>query len=424
MRIAVVGQGRVGLVAVACLAEAGHHVMGVESDARRLESLREGTTPFYEPGLQELLHGMRRSDLTFHSSLTELPVSPQGVIIAVGTPQLPSGGADLRQLASAILDISAMSPLPDLVLVKSTIPPGTSERLLAEANGLRERYVYSPEFLSEGSALAGWRNPARIVLGLRNKALLPLAHEVHRQIESRWIVTSPTNAEMIKYASNAFLATKVSFVNEIANLCAEVGATIDDVVDGIGADPRIGEAFLRAGVGYGGSCFPKDTQALVHLSGMTGRSMPLLEAVITVNRSQRRQVVRLIQEHLGVNRKAPVAVLGLTYKPQTDDLREAPSLVIVPELVALGLPVRIWDPAAPDEQVKGQFPGADRASTIEEAVNGTAAVLILTDWAQVVEADWEALGGRMIEPRVIVDGRHCLVPERLGGIRYVGIGRG
>ncbi len=152
--------------------------------------------------------------------------------------------------------------------------------------------------------------------------------------------------------------------------------------------------------------------------------MPLLEAVITVNRSQRRQVVRLIQEHLGVNRKAPVAVLGLTYKPQTDDLREAPSLVIVPELVALGLPVRIWDPAAPDEQVKGQFPGADRASTIEEAVNGTAAVLILTDWAQVVEADWEALGGRMIEPRVIVDGRNCLVPERLGGIRYVGIGRG
>ena len=432
MNIAVIGQGYVGLTAAVSLADAGHRVTGIDTDAARLCLLQRGELPFLEPGMEEPLRRLWQSgQLDFHHSLSSIPGVINAAIIAVGSPELPSGGADLRQVATAVLDVVALEPAPDLVMVKSTVPPGTSERVLLEAErniSLRERYVYSPEFLSQGSALVGWRNPSRIVVGLHNHGLLPLVREVYRGVEAPWLVTTPTNAEMIKYTSNAFLATRISLINEIANICDEVGANIDEVVKGIALDPRIGGAYLRAGVGYGGSCFPKDTKALAHLSNTKGQSTPLLDAVTGVNNAQRRKVVRIVGQHLDAFLKVnpTVAVLGLSFKPDTDDVREAPSLSVIPELQAQGLRVRVWDPAVSEATIARSFVGVERASTIDEAALGASAIIVLTEWPQVAATSWKALASMMEEPRLVVDGRNCLDPAcmKAAGLVYRAIGRG
>ena len=425
MKIAVIGLGYVGLTGAVSLAEAGHRVTGVERDPSRLDRLRGGTTPFYEPGLQDLLARTTTSGaLAFVGSLGDLSDPPDAVLVTVGSPQLPSGGTDLRDLATAMGEVLALDPAPQLVVVKSTVPPGTSATLLADNPGLAGRYAFSPEFLSQGSALEGWRRPSRIVVGLEDDALLPLVRDLYRGVEGPWVVTNPTNAEMIKYASNAFLATKISFINEIANLCDDVGATVDEVVEGLGLDPRVGRSFLGAGIGYGGSCFPKDVQALTHLSSLRGRSMPLLQSVVAVNNAQRLRVVRAVRDHLRPGDE--VAVLGLSFKPNTDDLREAPSLTVVPELLAQDLRVRAWDPVVGDERIREAFAGVEPATGPEQAAEDAAAVLVLTEWPQIVEADWEIVAKGMREPRLVLDGRNCLDPARLArlGLRYWGIGRG
>ena len=428
MKIAVVGQGYVGLTAAACLAEAGHEVVGVERTPERLHPLEDGRVPFFEPGLQELV-GRTREDarLRFAGSIEDLAGGVEAIMVAVGSPQLPSGGADLRDLLAAIEEILALDPLPELIVVKSTVPPGTSRELIArEGPRLAERYAYSPEFLSQGSALAGWRRPARVVAGLEDERLLPRLRDLFQGVEAPWITTTPTNAEMIKYASNAFLATKISFINEIANLTDEVGGTIDEVVEGLALDPRVGSHFLRAGIGYGGSCFPKDVQALTHLSSLRGKAMPLLQSVVAVNNAQRLRVVRTVRESLGPRSGVPVAVLGLAFKPDTDDTREAPSLTVVPELVAAGYSVRVWDPVVRDEVAGALFPGTERAKTVEEAADGAGVAVILTEWPQVRDADWGAVADSMTEPKLVVDARNCLDPGALGalGLSYTGIGRG
>jgi UDPglucose 6-dehydrogenase len=431
MRVSVIGQGYVGLTAAACLAEQGHSVTGVERDPERLSSLQRGILPFFEPGLPELVSGMTtQGRLRFVRACAEGP-EPDAVVLAVGSPQLPSGGADLRQVSAAMAEILSLRESPAMLMVKSTVPPGTSSRLLTTdtrvvGRSLRERYVYSPEFLSQGSALDGWRNPARIVVGAETPGLLPLVEDLYRGIEAPWVVTTPTNAEMIKYASNAFLATRISFINEIANLCDEIGASVDDVVGGIALDPRLGGDFLRPGVGYGGSCFPKDTKALAHLSNLKGRSMPLLESVIAVNNAQRVRVTQLIEEELGNRPGATVAVLGLSFKPDTDDIREAPSVPIVSDLVANEYLVRMWDPAVSLSASESAYPGAVRFRDLGDAVEGASAIVVLTEWPEVVTADWSALAMRMREPRLLVDGRNCLDPNDLtpAGFRYRGFGRG
>jgi UDPglucose 6-dehydrogenase len=431
MRVSVVGQGYVGLTAAACLADQGHLVTGVERDPERLRSLQRGVLPFSEPGLPELVFGMTTEGrLRFVRACAEGP-QPDAVVLAVGSPQLPSGGADLRQVSAAMAEILSLRESPAMVVVKSTVPPGTSSRLLTtdtRMNGrsLRERYVYSPEFLSQGSALDGWRNPARIVVGTETPSLLPLVEDLYRGIDAPWVLTTPTNAEMIKYASNAFLATRISFINEIANLCDEIGASVDDVIRGIALDPRLGGDFLRPGVGYGGSCFPKDTKALAHLSNLKGRAMPLLESVIAVNNAQRIRVTQLIDEELADRPGATIAVLGLSFKPDTDDIREAPSIPIVSDLLASGYRVQVWDPAVSGSVVETAYPGAVRFLNTRDAVEGAAAVIVLTEWPQVLAADWSELAERMREPRLVVDGRNCLDPNRLVplGLRYRGFGRG
>ncbi len=424
MNIAIIGQGYVGLTAALCFADAGHFVYGVERNQAKLASLNEGSVPFFEPGLQELMARVTASGhLVFQADMTGC--TADAVVVAVGTPTLRSGGADLRFVWEAMKSIRQLAEPPALVMVKSTIPPGTSERILSEAPDLSDRYCFSPEFLSLGTALEDWQRPSRVVVGFHNKALLPVLEDLYRGIEAPWVSTTPTNAEMIKYASNAFLATKVSFINEIANLCEGVGADVTSVSAGLRLDPRIGSSYLNAGVGYGGSCFPKDTQALAHLSRLQGRSMPLLEAVIAVNNSQRLKVVSIVQENLRGAVDKTVAVLGLSFKPGTDDVREAPSLTVVSELMAHGFDVRMWDPVVSDTTEHEDFFGALSCESMEEAVQGASAVVVLTEWQEIRNADWTALIGLMAKPAVVIDGRNCLDKQLIlsRGASYRAIGR-
>jgi UDPglucose 6-dehydrogenase len=355
-------------------------------------------------------------------------ITADAVILAVGTPTLPSGGADLTYVFRAMTQVAAMDQAPQVLMIKSTVPPGTSERILAESAlpELTERYVFSPEFLSLGTAVKDWNYPSRIVVGMHNPALLPMVEDLYRGLEAPWIVTTPTNAEMIKYASNAFLATKVSFINEIANLCSGLGADVEQVSAGLKLDPRIGSSYLSAGVGYGGSCFPKDTQALAHLSRLQGRSMPLLEAVIGVNNSQRLKVVTAVHDLMGNGVSGhQVAVLGLSFKPGTDDLREAPSLTVISELQAQGYQVRAWDPVVSRELIQQRFPGVEAAESLQAATHGASAAVVLTEWPEIRNAEWAGLLSRMASPFAVVDGRNCLNADEItaAGGCYRGIGR-
>jgi UDPglucose 6-dehydrogenase len=419
----------VGLTAAVCLAAAGHSVIGVERDGVRLASLRSGTPPFFEPGMAEsLADALSSGALSFTETLAESDSTDvvDVVIVAVGSPQLSSGASDLSQVVSAFLEIAAMPAPPRAVILKSTVPPGTSDRLLAEHSSLRERFVFSPEFLSQGSALRDWKHPSRLVAGLFERRLEPLVADLYRGIDAPLIVTTPVDAEMIKYASNAFLATKISFVNEIANVCEAIGADIEEVTAAMGLDPRIGPKYLGAGIGYGGSCFPKDTRALSYLSHLSGTPMRLLDAVISVNEAQRLRPVSAVR---GALARTPgphaVAVLGLSFKPGTDDVREAPSHGVVAELVASGFEVRAWDPAVDEGRVRAEFPRALAVSTIDEALAGASAACVLTEWPPIVEADWSALAASMVEPRFVFDGRNALraVDVVSVGAIYQGVGR-
>lgn len=429
MRVAVIGQGYVGLTAGACLSEAGHHVVGVEADPGRLGLLRAGRAPIYEPGLQELLtDGISAGRLTFVEHI-EQAGEVEAVVVAVGSPPLPSGSIDSSQIMNATAAIGDLPRMPELIVVKSTATPGTSDRIIAQAGdqGIADRYVYNPEFLNQGTALENWRSPDRIVVGTHNRELIPLLEELYRGTSAPWIVTTPKTAEMIKYTANTFLATKLSFINEVANLCYEVGADVDELTSGVALDPRIGGEFLRPGIGYGDSCLPKDTLALSRWAKLTGRQTPLLDAVIAVNDAQPLQVVSMLQQVMGSNslRGLEVAVLGLLYEPWSDDLRAAPSLKLVPELAALGTRVRVWDPGLDQGILDRLFPGVEQGASLAETVSGAGAVVVLTEWPQIITADWADLCRTMVEPHLVIDGKNCLEPNTVlnACMHYRGIGR-
>lgn len=429
MRIAIIGQGYVGLTAAVSLAASGHDVIGVEAAHERLTGLLIGQVPIYEPGIQELMAvGMSCNRLTFIGSLSLLQGTIDAIIVAVGTPPLSSGQPDLRQVRTAIESILESSSREALIIVKSTIPPGTSEQWLRHyGERLDARYVYNPEFLNQGTALNDWQSPARIVIGLNNREHLSTLQELYKGVIGPWVITDPTSAETIKYASNAFLATKISFANEIGGLCEAVGADVDHVIHGTGLDPRIGSDFLRVGVGFGDSCLPKDTRALSYWSQLTGRPLPLLQAVIAVNNAQRLKVVRMVQEQLGhkVAMHPTVAVLGVAYEPSSDDIRDAPSRVVIPELEALGVGVRVWDPGLSEAMVKMLLPAAVYCATISEAVNGAAVAVVLTQWPQTRDVQWEEVARAMVEPRAIIDAQNWLEAATVvcHGLGYQGIGR-
>ena len=349
------------------------------------------------------------------------------VMVTTGTPTNETGAADLSQVRSALTWIRERENGGSVIVVKSTVPPGTGVRLCDTI--LRDttfRYVSNPEFLREGEAVHDWFNPDRIVIGAREDAGVDAVKAICKGIEAPYVVTDITSAEMVKYASNAFLGTKISFINEIAALCDKLGATIDDVSNGIALDPRIGSAFLRAGVGYGGSCFPKDVRALDQLALSNDHNFELLRSVITVNNRQRLLPLYVLRERFGRLSGASVGVLGLAFKPNTDDIREAPSVDLIRALIEDGAQVSAYDPKAGPAAV-GVLPAEVRlAQDLVECVEGAQALVLMTEWQQIVEADWQELATRMRPPRIFFDGRNALDQRRMQGygFEYRGVGRG
>ena len=427
MNITVIGLGYVGAVAVAALSKASHNVLGVDIDQRKVSAFQQGICPFYEPELSKLISsGLAAGRLRFHH-LEEVK-EPLGeiILVAVGTPTQPYGGTDLSQVHSAIRWIKERNPGKAVLVMKSTVPPGTGFRLMAEELADSQlRYVFNPEFLREGRAVHDWFHPDRIVIGGEDEEATALAERMYEGIEAPVLITDVTSAEMIKYAANAFLPTKISFINEIASLCDRVGANIDDVAQGVGLDTRIGSSFLQAGLGYGGSCFPKDTRALEFLSSVKGYNCELLRAVINVNNRQRLLPIQVLQETFESLKEVKVALLGLAFKPNTDDVREAPALDIARLLVELGAKVQAYDPKAmenarpllPKEIVLCDSP--------LEALKGAQATILATEWQEFVDLPWGEVAELMTEPRLIFDGRNALDGCKLMqlGFHYRGVGR-
>jgi UDPglucose 6-dehydrogenase len=420
-RVAVFGAGYVGLVTGACFAELGHEVVVRDILVERIGALQRGEVPIYEPGLGELLE-RNAERLRFTTEVTEAVEAADFVYVAVGTPPTYSGDADL----SAVWTVVDELPQVDrriVVAMKSTVPVGTGakvrERL--DARGLRHvGYVSNPEFTAEGTAVRDFLEPDRIVIGAFDEADGDAVAALHEGVDAPVVRSDVASAEMIKLAANAALMTRISFINEIANVCEATGADVVKVAEGIGHDRRIGSSFLKAGVGYGGSCFPKDSLALKQLAANSGYHFQLLNAVIEVNELQKRRVIGKLKRQLGPLSGKTIALLGLAFKPHTDDIREAPSLVLAGRLLAEGAKVRAWDPVASPDGLHGVV----QTATVEEALAGADAVVVVTEWPQLNEVDWQAAARAMRTP-VLVDGRNMLDPEamRAAGFAYEGIGR-
>ena len=420
--ITVYGAGYVGLVTGACLARSGHTVQVLDIDRTKLSSLAEGRTPFFEPDLDATLAaGIEAGRLTFaHPAETDIADS-RFVYVAVGTPSTRAGFADLRYVRAVIDQLEAAAAPGTTVIVKSTVPPGTgapfAERLAKRDVG----YVSNPEFLREGNAVEDWFHTDRIVLGGMLEHVDAVA-SLYDDIDAPIVRCDITSAELVKYASNAFLATKISFVNEIASLCDITGADVTTVARAVGMDHRIGGTFLNAGIGYGGSCFPKDTRALDFLATVNGYDFHLLKAVIEVNARQRLLPVMALKREMGSLEGKRVAVLGLTFKPDTDDTREAPSAEIIDLLLAEGADVRGHDPVGRLSIDDARYV---QSETLSDAVSGAQAAIVATEWPPFCDADWTALGALMAPGAIVFDGRNCLDPDavRAAGLTYHGVGR-
>lgn len=429
MKITVIGLGYVGTVAAACLADAGHSVTGVDLDPDRVATLRSGLTPIYEPGLAEITKtALDRGLVRFnHCSDFDEPLG-EVALVTVGTPQLPDGAADLGQVRSAVNWVRERGSGGATLVVKSTVPPGTGQRLVARDLANAEmRYVSNPEFLREGRAIHDWKHPDRVVVGVQpgDTRSVDVMKALNAGSDAPCIVTDITSAEMVKYASNAFLATRISFINEMAALCERVGASIDVVSRGLAMDPRTGSR-IYAGVGYGGSCFPKDVRALDHLALTCGADVDLLRSVITVNNRQRLRPLYALRERFnGEIAGLRVGVLGLAFKPDTDDVREAPALDLIRALTDDGALVSAYDPQANAMARRHLPPSVTLADNPAAATEGAQAAALMTEWDQIVHADWRTIARQMRQPRFLFDGRNALEPaamERLG-FEYRGVGR-
>ncbi|MHB8643398.1 MAG: UDP-glucose dehydrogenase family protein [Gaiellaceae bacterium] len=418
-RIAIFGAGYVGLVTAACFAELGHDVSVRDVVPEKIAALRRGEVPIYEPGLDELLAG-NRDRLHFTLDVREALEGAEFVFVCVDTPPLYSGDADLSRVWTVVDELPADTDAT--IVMKSTVPVGTGEKVRAalDARGLSSLgYVSNPEFTAEGTAVRDFLHPDRIVIGAFDDADAEAVEALHAGIDGPVVRADVNSAEMIKLAANAFLVTRISFINEIANVCELIGADVLQVAEGIGLDHRLGPHFLRAGLGWGGSCFPKDSLALKQLAANSGYHFQLLSAVIEVNELQKRRVVQKLQKHLGKLRGTTIALLGLAFKPNTNDMREAPSLVLASRLIAEGAEVRAWDPVAQPE-----LQGVTLHATPLEAVAGADAAVIVTEWPQLRELATEEIRSAMRHP-LIVDGRNLLDPAavRAAGFAYEGIGR-
>jgi UDPglucose 6-dehydrogenase len=421
--IAVIGTGYVGLVTAAGFAELGNRVWCVDIDAEKIDRLERGEIPIYEPGLAECLE-RNRERLHFSTRLGEALEHARLLFVAVGTPPTYSGDADL----SAVNAVVAAMPESDhhALVMKSTVPVGTGaaiKRIFAEQGKEGFAYVSCPEFLKEGSALQDFLEPDRVVVGDDGTWAGDAVVDLYAPLNTPVVRTDIASAEMVKLAANAFLATKISFINEIANVCEETGADVLEVARGMGLDQRIGKHFLKPGIGFGGSCFPKDVSALKQLAGNSGYHFQLLTAVIEVNELQKRRVIAKLQKHLGSLVGRRVALLGLAFKANTDDMREASSLVLAARLQADGATVRAYDPIAEDEARK-RMSGVEFADSALGAVEGADACILVTEWPEFGELDWREVKVRMAG-NLLVDGRNFADRDAVtaAGFIYEGIGR-
>jgi UDPglucose 6-dehydrogenase len=437
MNLAVIGTGYVGLVSGACLADFGHSVTCVDSDASRVDRLGRGEVPFYEPGLAEIVQrNAAAGRLRFTTSVTEAVDSALVIFLAVGTPQGPAGEADLSQIDAAAYEIAARLDTYRVIVTKSTVPVGTGGRLQELISAHRATHVAfdvvsNPEFLREGSAVNDFMRPDRVVIGTNSDQAAAIMREIYRPlylIETPVVMTDVETSETIKYASNAFLAVKISFINEIANLCDRTGADVHVVAKGMGLDRRIGSKFLHPGPGYGGSCFPKDTQALAAIGRRHGVTQEIVEAAIKVNRCQRDVVLQKIRQASGGLSAKVFAVLGLAFKPNTSDVRESPALDVCRRIVADGGRVRAFDPVASQEAacaLAALSPSIVYSTDAYEAATGADAVVVMTEWNEFRSLDIDRLKSVMAGS-TLVDTRNVFEPDvaRRAGFTYVGMGRG
>jgi UDPglucose 6-dehydrogenase len=422
VRLAVFGAGYVGLVTGACFAELGHDVVVRDVVASKIDALRAGRVPIHESGLDDMLE-RNRERLAFTLDVAEAVEGADVVYIAVGTPPTYSGDADLSAVWTVVDELPEVERRI-VVAMKSTVPVGTGRavRHRLDDRGLANvGYVSNPEFTAEGTAVRDFMEPDRIVIGAFDLADGDVIAKLHEGIDAPIVRCDVPSAEMVKLAANAALVTRISFINEIANVCEATGADVTTVAEGIGLDRRIGPSFLRAGIGYGGSCFPKDSLALKQLAANSGYNFQLLNAVIEVNELQKRRVIGKLERRLGPLRGKRIALLGLAFKPGTDDMREAPSLVLAGRLLSEGAEVIAWDPVADGT---AHLHGVDIAASALEALDGADAAVVVTEWPEVSELDWAEAAGRM-RGNVVIDGRNVLDPDKLRtlGLVYEGIGR-
>lgn len=433
MNITIIGTGYVGLVTAACLADFGHFVTGVDKDVRKIEMLQQGGIPIYEPGLDDVVErNVQAGRLRFSTDLVAEVGPAQAIFIAVGTPPQEDGSADLQHVEAVAREIAPHINSYKVIVNKSTVPVGTGQRvkeLIAAGapQGAEFDVVSNPEFLREGSAVDDFMRPDRVVVGTSSERAQAVMREVYRAlylIETPFVFTNVPTAELIKYASNAFLATKITFINEMANLCEAVGADVQTLAKGMGMDGRIGPKFLHAGPGYGGSCFPKDTQALARIGRDHGEPVRIVETVIDVNQKQKERMVKKIAAALGSLDGKTIAMLGLAFKPNTDDMRESPAITIIQGLLAQGARVRAFDPAAMEEAKRVLGDRIDYCQDEYAAIQNADALVIVTEWNQFRRLDLQRIKAALRQP-VLVDLRNIYAPFEVEsvGFKYYGIGR-
>jgi UDPglucose 6-dehydrogenase len=422
--------GYVGLVTAACFADLGSRVIALDIDKNKIDGLMRGVMPIYEPELEELVErNVQAGRLSFTTSYAEGLKETDYVFIAVGTPSGENGEADLRYVESAAQSIAKHMQAPLIIVNKSTVPVGTGDYVAEivqrhQPNPIPFSVVSCPEFLREGSAIGDFMNPHRIVLGSLDHNAAEKVAQLHLPLRAPIMITDLRTAEMIKYASNAFLSTKISFINEIANICEALGADVKEVAVGMGYDNRIGLHFLEAGLGYGGSCFPKDVLALAHMAKEKGRHPQLLQAVIEINTDRRSMAVNKLKEMVGDFKAKTIGVLGLAFKPNTDDMRDAPSLNIANELLKAGAKVKAYDPVAMGVAAS-LLPDATMCPDAYSAATGCDALIVMTEWNEFKALDLERIRDLMRSPKIF-DGRNIYDPEKVRalGFQYNGVGRG
>jgi len=430
MDISIVGSGYVGLVTGSCLAELGNSVICVDNDAKKIAALKKCAVPIFEPGLEELIiNNVKRKRLGFSSSIKEAVKKSEIIFIAVGTPPLDNGEADLAGIENVARNIALNMPGYRLIVEKSTVPVETGEWVRHTISTYIKRkskfdVASNPEFLREGSAINDFMHPDRIVIGVESKKARDILIDLYKPLNAPIVVTNIKSAELIKHASNAFLATKISFINAISRICDEVGADVEEVAKGMGLDKRIGRWFLDAGAGYGGSCFPKDLDAFINIAEKSGYNFELLKAVRRINQEQKRFILKKIKDNLWIVKDKVIAVLGLAFKPDTDDIRSAPALDLIEALKQEGAKIRVYDPQA-IKKAKEVLKDVKFCGDSYEAAKGADCLLVVTEWNEFKELDFKKLK-KMLRRPLLIDGRNIYEPSllRKAGFIYVAVGRG